>query len=85
MARFLRDLFSDRGGVSMVRVMSLIATFIAGYVAIRGLEEHADLNGLAMLCGTFLGAAFAGKVSQKMVETKITDKSINQSAEDIKE
>jgi hypothetical protein len=84
MAHFLRDLFSDKGSVSMVRVMSFIAILISGYVAIYGLNSHADLNGLAMLCGVFLSAAFAGKVSQKMVETKITDKSINQSSEDIK-
>jgi hypothetical protein len=82
--RFLHELFSDKGSVSMVRVMSLIAIIISGYVAIRGLEMHADINGLAMLCGVFLSAAFAGKVTQKMVETKITDKSINQSSEDIK-
>lgn len=83
MARFLRDLFSDKGSVSMVRVMSLIAIIISGYIAIRGLEMHSDINGLAMLCGVFLSAAFAGKVTQKMVETKVTPNEIKQSSEDI--
>jgi hypothetical protein len=84
MSKFLKALFAERSSVSSVRVMSLLATCIAGYVAIRGLEEHADLSGLSMLCGVFLSAAFAGKVTQKMVETRVTGKSISQNSENIK-
>jgi hypothetical protein len=39
-------------------------------VAVMGIQQGRDLSQLAMLCGTFLTTAFAGKVSQKMVEAK---------------
>jgi hypothetical protein len=53
-----------------MRLMSIIALILAGWIAVRGLETHADLPGLAVLCGAFLGAAFGGKAVQKSIEIK---------------
>lgn len=76
--KFLKELLSDRGAVSSMRVMSLLSLVIAGYIAVRGLELHADLSTLAMLCGTFLSAGFAGKVFQKNIEVKQTNVDVDQ-------
>lgn len=68
--KLLREILSDKSDVSCMRLMSIIALILAGWIAIRGLETHADLPGLAMLCGVFLGTAFTGKVTQKYIESK---------------
>jgi hypothetical protein len=70
MFSFLREVFSEKSTISSLRIMSMIALLMSGYIAVRGLETHSDLSGLAMLCGVFLGAAFGGKVAQKSVEVK---------------
>jgi hypothetical protein len=70
MLKFLKDILSEKSPISSMRLMAFVALLISGYVAIRGLETHADLSGLAMLCGTFLACAFGGKVAQKSVEVK---------------
>jgi Na+(H+)/acetate symporter ActP len=59
MKSFLRDLFSENSSVSMMRVMSLIALVIGGYLALQGKNDTV---------GIFVGAAFSGKVLQKAVE-----------------
>lgn len=74
--KFIRDLFSENGSVSMMRMLSLISLLLAGWIAVRGLETHADLSGLSMLCGVFVGAAMGGKVMQKSFEVKAQNNSI---------
>ncbi len=71
--KFIKSLLSEKGDISMVRVMSLICCFAALGIAIHGINRNViDYSGLSMLCGTFLGAAFAGKVAQKSIEAKET-------------
>lgn len=67
---WLKALFSEDSGVSSTRIMSFISLLIGGYLAIHGLDIHADLMGLAALCGIFVGSAFGGKVWQKSIEVK---------------
>lgn len=67
----MRELFSESGSISMLRIMSLLACLAAIGIAIAGmLQPVIDYSGLSMLCGTFLAAAFAGKVLQKGAEVK---------------
>ena len=75
--KFLREILSNKSDVSSMRLMAIIALLLAGYIAIRGLETHADLSGLSMLCGAFLAAAFGGKAIQKNIE-------VNAKSSDIK-
>jgi hypothetical protein len=58
---FLRELFSDSGSISMMRVLCLIALLIACVLALTG---H-DSNVVA-----FLTAAFGGKTAQKYIENQ---------------
>ena len=58
-------------GVSMMRFMSIICCLAAIVIAIIGLNKPViDYSGLSLLCGTFLGAAFGGKIAQKNIESK---------------
>lgn len=67
----LKYLFSSKGDSSMMRVMSLVCCLTGVGIAIHGINRPAvDYSGLSMLCGTFLGIAFAGKVAQKSIEVK---------------
>lgn len=67
--KFLNQLLSDKGSVSSMRVMSLSCVLTAIMIAIIGLMKPAvDYSGLALLCGTFLGAGFGGKIAQKKSE-----------------
>lgn len=69
--KWIKDLFSEKSDVSMMRVMSLISLLTAVSISIAGMCKVApDYSGLSMLCGAFLGAAFMGKVTQKSVEPK---------------
>lgn len=69
MKREVPSLFSDKSGVSMMRVMSFVCVMTAICVAITGVfRENPDYLGLSEICGTFLAAAFAGKAYQKKVE-----------------
>jgi hypothetical protein len=70
MKQFLKNLVSSTGEVSAMRVMSLMSVTIAGSLAVIGLYKNSDLVGLATLCGTFLTAAFTGKIMQKNTEMK---------------
>ena len=69
MKTWLSQLFSESGGVSMVRLLSLICTVAAVIIAIVGMytDKH-TLEAVAILCGTFLTAGIGGKVAQKIVE-----------------
>lgn len=57
--KFLRSLFSEDSGVSMMRVLSLLSLMIGGYLAITGKDT---------LVTVFVSAAFLGKTSQKYLE-----------------
>lgn len=69
--RFLAALLSDNGSVSCMRTMSLLCCLAAICIAVMGLNKpQPDYSGLALICTTFLGAAFGGKVVQKSIEAK---------------
>ena len=71
MKDFIAALFSEKGSISMMRLMSLICCIAAIVVAIAGISKPTvDYSGISILVGTFLGAAFGGKVLQKRIETK---------------
>jgi hypothetical protein len=70
MKQFLSQLFSENSGVSMMRVMSILALLAGIAIAFVGLNKlPVDYSGISLLAGAFLGAAFGGKVMQKRVET----------------
>jgi uncharacterized membrane protein len=70
MKQFLRDLFSENGNISMMRVMSLLALSAGIAIAVIALSKPiaVDYSGVSMLVSVFLGAAFGGKVMQKRIE-----------------
>jgi len=69
--RFLKDLLSESGRVSMMRLMSLLSLLASIAIAIIGLNKPiVDYSGLSLLCGAFLSAAFGGKIAQKSIEVK---------------
>lgn len=59
---FLKNLFSEKSEVSMMRVLALISLLIGGYLAIMGKDSSVSI---------FVLAAFGGKFAQKVVESKI--------------
>lgn len=68
---FLSKLVSQNPGVSTLRVMSLLSLVTAICIAAYGMHKvPIDYSGLSLLCGTFLGAAFGGKIAQKSQEKK---------------
>lgn len=68
---WINKLLSENSTVSTMRVMSLISVITAICIAFYGMSKATiDYSGLALLCGTFLGAAFGGKVLQKKSETQ---------------
>lgn len=69
MIRLLKDLFSEKGNISMMRLLSLMSVVAAIVIAILGIcHESVDYSGLTLLCSAFLGAGFTGKVIQKRFE-----------------
>lgn len=72
--KLLSKLFSESDEISMVRVMAFICCITAVMIAHKGMcSAKPDYPGMSMLCGTFLGAAFGGKIMQKRYETKPSD------------
>lgn len=68
---FLKNMLSESGTISSMRVMSLIALLFSGVIAVYGMSKNnIDYSGLTMLSGVFVGVAFTGKVMQKRVEQK---------------
>ena len=65
---FFRDLLSSDSKLSSLRVMAFLALFAGIAIAVYGLYMNRDMIGLSALCGVFVGAAFGGKVSQKILE-----------------
>lgn len=67
---FIKELFSDTGTVSMMRLLSLICVLTALCVAIHAISVGSDLSETAILCGVFLSAGIGGKVAQRVTESK---------------
>ena len=67
---FFRDLLSEDSKLSSLRVMGFVALFAGVGIAAYGLYMNRDLVGLSALTGVFVAAAFGGKVSQKILESK---------------
>lgn len=63
MKKLLRETFGETGDISCTRVMAMIALFAAIGLAFTGHDASAAV---------FIGTAFAGKVSQRFVETRET-------------
>jgi len=57
--KLLKELFSDSGDVSMMRVLSLISLGIGGYLALTGHDTSVSV---------FVVSAFGGKAVQKAIE-----------------
>lgn len=71
MMKEVRELFGEKGDLSMMRVMSFLCVTGAIYVAVIGLgKPSVDYSGLSLLCSTFLAAAMGGKVAQKRLENE---------------
>jgi len=66
----IKELLSEKGTVSCMRVMSLTCVLAAVSLALVGMNKPVvDYSGLALLCSSFLTAAFTGKIMQKKTET----------------
>jgi hypothetical protein len=59
MSAFLKSLFSEKGDVSMMRVLSLISLLIGGYLAIIGKDTSVSI---------FVLGALGAKAGQKIIE-----------------
>ena len=59
--KFITAMFSEKGDVSMMRVLSFMSLCIAAYLAISGKDASVSV---------FVVAAFGGKVSQKFIEAR---------------
>ena len=70
MKHWIRALFSESSDVSMTRFLSFVSVLTAMLIAVTAVVRNLDLNAAAVLAGTFLAAAFTGKVAQKFAETK---------------
>jgi hypothetical protein len=73
MVQILKQLFSDSGEISMMRVMAMISLLAGIILAFVGISKTPiDYSGVSLLVGVFVGAAFGGKVAQKSVESSVT-------------
>ncbi len=71
---YLKSLLSEDGHASTMRAMSLlccVAAIVMGFIGLN--KAVVDYSGLSLLCGTFLGAAFVGKIAQKSNELPKSD------------
>jgi hypothetical protein len=69
MRDFFKQLFSENSGVSMMRVMSILALTAGIGIAFYGMSKlPVDYSGISLLVSVFLSAAFGGKVLQKRIE-----------------
>lgn len=67
---FVGEMLSEKGDISLMRVMALSCVAVSSIIAIYGVYSNRDLIDISALCAVFLGAAFTGKVSQKFMEKK---------------
>ena len=69
MYEFFKQLFSENSGVSMMRIMSILALLAGIGIALYGMTKlPVDYSGITLLTSVFLSAAFGGKVMQKRIE-----------------
>lgn len=68
--KLLRELINEQSPVSTMRVLSLMAMFIAGSIAMFGVYRGSDMLGVAAVAGVFVSASMTGKVVQKSMEIK---------------
>ncbi len=67
--KFLKELFSENGTISSMRVMSIICCGNAIVISIIGITRpQVDYSGVSLLVSTFLAAAMGGKIAQKRIE-----------------
>lgn len=66
----MREIFSENGKLSTLRLMSFISLLVGCFIGIAGLYLGKDLLSLSALCGVFVTAAFSGKLIQKHIEDK---------------
>lgn len=59
--KFVRDLFSEKGDISSMRIMAMLALFAAIILAL--------MNRDIMMVSVFLAFAGGGKVASKYIET----------------
>jgi predicted ABC-type sugar transport system permease subunit len=65
---WFKSLFSESSDVSMTRFLSFLAVVTACLIAFKVVVGGGDLSAASVLCGTFLAAAFTGKVAQSFAE-----------------
>jgi hypothetical protein len=70
MRKWLHQLFSDSGTVSMVRVLSLLCVLAATGIGLKVATVNGNMSDAAILVSAFLVPAFGGKVWQKSVENE---------------
>lgn len=70
MKQFIKEMFSETGNISMIRVLSFICVTTAAVIAFHAISVGSDLSATSVLCGVFLGAGIGGKVAQKVSELK---------------
>lgn len=66
----IRELLSSDSPLSSMRLMAFISLMCGCSLAAYGIYMGRDLIGLSALCAVFVGAAFGGKISQKITESR---------------
>jgi len=66
----LKQLLSETGEVSCMRVMSFLSLVFGFGIVVVGLIQGRDMSQLIGLVGIFVGSAFSGKLLSKPFETK---------------
>lgn len=75
MNRWLRELFSEKGSVSSMRVMAMLCVLTAIALAFLGKDTNVLI---------FLTAGMAGKVSQKWTESKDSNPQLKETDAELK-
>jgi hypothetical protein len=65
---FIKDLLSENGTVSTVRLMSLISLLTGCGIAAYAVIVDKNPDKVVQIVSVFVGAAFTSKVAQKMIE-----------------
>jgi hypothetical protein len=67
--KILREFFSERGDMSMMRLIHLLCCFASIAIAIIGVNKpNPDYSGISILVGSFLAISTGGKIFQKKME-----------------
>jgi len=68
--KFIKELLSESGSISTMRLMSLFSLVVGAGVACFGIYQGKDLSGVAQVAAVFVGGSFSAKVVQKFSENK---------------